>query len=95
MRYSPDFPEVPLNPVPSVPVPKEPTINFAIGPSCPVRCEGRYNHFGDTAREGGLVSADEVVDFASAARGEGVTQTTVPGGDPIFHPEIVPIYLQD
>lgn len=70
---------------------KEPTINFAIGPNCPVRCEGCYNHFGETAQRGGLVSADEVLDFASDARQEGVTQTTVSGGDPLFHPEIVPI----
>ena len=44
---------------------KEPTINFAIGPNCPVRCEGCYNHFGDTALSGvGLVTASEVIDFA-------------------------------
>jgi MoaA/NifB/PqqE/SkfB family radical SAM enzyme len=68
---------------------KEPTINFAIGPSCPVRCEGCYNHFGETAKRGGLVTADEVIDFASDAVGEGVIQATVSGGDPLFHPEIV------
>lgn len=71
--------------------PKEPTINFAIGPNCPVRCEGCYNHFGETAQLGGLVSAEQVIDFASDAREEGVTQTTLSGGDPLFHPEIVPI----
>lgn len=70
---------------------KEPTINFAIGPSCPVRCEGCYNHFGETAKLGGLVSADQVIDFADDARDLGVTQTTLSGGDPLFHPEIVPI----
>lgn len=41
---------------------KEPTINFAIGPNCPVRCEC-YNYFGDTAKLGGLVTAEEVIDF--------------------------------
>lgn len=70
---------------------KEPTINLAIGPSCPVRCEGCYNHFGDTARIGGLVTGDQVIDFAADARSEGVTQATLSGGDPLFHPEIVPI----
>jgi MoaA/NifB/PqqE/SkfB family radical SAM enzyme len=72
-------------------IPKEPTINLAIGPSCPVRCEGCYNHFGDTSRIGGLVTADQVIDFAAAARDEGVAQATLSGGDPLFHPEIVPI----
>lgn len=75
----------------SAPTPKEPTINLAIGPSCPVRCEGCYNHFGDTARVGGLVTAEQVIDFATDARDEGVTQATLSGGDPLFHPEIVPI----
>lgn len=68
---------------------KEPTINFAIGPSCPARCEGCYNHFGETTKRGGLVTADEIVDFAAYAINEGVTQSTVSGGDPLFHPEIV------
>lgn len=73
------------------PVSKEPTINFAIGPNCPVRCEGCYNHFGNTFQQGGLVTAEGVVDFAAAAQAEGVTQATLSGGDPLFHPEIVPI----
>lgn len=73
------------------PIPKEPTINFAVGPNCPVRCEGCYNHFGNTFQQGGLVTAEEVVDFAAAAQAEGVTQATLSGGDPLFHPEIVPI----
>lgn len=75
----------------AITVPKAPTINFAIGPNCPVRCEGCYNHFGDTFRDGDLVTADEVIDFASAAQTEGVTQATLSGGDPLFHPEIVPM----
>lgn len=74
----------------TVPV-KEPTINFAIGPNCPVRCEGCYNHFGETFRYGGLVSADRVIDFALEASSEGVTQSTLSGGDPLFHPEIITI----
>lgn len=64
----------------SAPIPKEPTINLAVGPSCPVRCEGCYNHFGDTARIGGLVTAEQVIDFATDARDEGVTQATLSGG---------------
>lgn len=74
--------------VQSIPVSKEPTINFAIGPYCPVRCEGCYNHFGNTFQHGSLVTGEEVVDFAAAAQGEGVTQATLSGGDPLFHPEI-------
>lgn len=87
-----NFTDVPTEIDLVAPVPiKEPTINFAIGPNCPVRCEGCYNHFGDTARLGGLVTAGEVIDFAEAAKEEGITQTTLSGGDPLFHPEIVPI----
>jgi MoaA/NifB/PqqE/SkfB family radical SAM enzyme len=74
-------------------VAKDPTINLAIGPSCPVRCEGCYNHFGDTVKLGGLATASEILDFADAAIDEGVTQATVSGGDPLFHPEIVPILV--
>jgi len=72
-------------------VPKDPTINFAIGPNCPVRCDGCYNFFGNTALSGELVTAAEVIDFAGAAQVEGVTQATLSGGDPLFHPEIVPL----
>jgi len=70
---------------------KDPTINLAIGPSCPVRCEGCYNHFGDTVLYGGIITADEVLDFADAAVSEGITQATLSCGDPLFHPEIVSI----
>jgi MoaA/NifB/PqqE/SkfB family radical SAM enzyme len=72
-------------------VPKEPTINLAIGPACPVRCEGCYNHFGNTSSLGGLITANEVVAFARSAQAEGVSQATLSGGDPLFHPEIVAI----
>jgi MoaA/NifB/PqqE/SkfB family radical SAM enzyme len=72
-------------------VPKEPTINLAIGPMCPVRCEGCYAHFGNTSRLGGLITADEVVCFARSAQEQGVRQATLSGGDPLFHPEIVAI----
>lgn len=71
--------------------PKEPTINLAIGPMCPVRCEGCYAHFGNTSRLGGLITADEVVSFARSAQEQGVRQATLSGGDPLFHPEIVAI----
>ncbi len=37
------------------------------------------------------MTADQVIDFAADARDEGVTQATLSGGDPLFHPEIVPI----
>lgn len=70
---------------------KGPTINLAIGPACPVRCEGCYTHFGNTSSLGGLVTADEVIDFAGSAQAEGVSQATLSGGDPLFHPEIVAI----
>jgi hypothetical protein len=74
-----------------VAVPKIPTINLAIGPMCPVRCEGCYTHFGNTSRLGGLITAHEVVAFARLAQAEGVSQATLSGGDPLFHPEIVAI----
>lgn len=70
---------------------KDPTINLAIGPSCPVRCEGCYNHFGNTAISGKIVAANEVLAFADAAIDQGIVQATISGGDPLFHPEIVPI----
>ncbi len=56
-----------------------------------MRCEGCYNHFGDTAQHGGLVTADEVATFAKRAKIAGLAQATVAGGDPLFHPEIVRI----
>jgi MoaA/NifB/PqqE/SkfB family radical SAM enzyme len=65
-----------------------PTINLAIGPSCPVRCEGCHNYFGDTFRNDNLISADEVLDFAESAQAVGVNRAVVSGGDPLTHPEI-------
>jgi len=70
---------------------REPAVNLAIGPMCPVRCEGCYNHFGNTAGGPGLVTAAEVIGFAGAARAEGVGQATLSGGDPLFHPELTAI----
>lgn len=37
------------------------------------------------------MTASEIVGFAGAAKDEGLVQSTVAGGDPLFHPEIVPI----
>lgn len=68
-----------------------PSVNFAIGPSCPVRCEGCYNFFGDTAKTDTLISGPEVIGFAEAVRGLGVRRTVVSGGDPLTHPEILKI----
>lgn len=68
---------------------KGPTINLAIGPMCPVRCEGCYAHFGNTFSLGGLITSADVVAFAKAAQAEGVSQATLSGGDPLFHPEVV------
>jgi len=45
-----------------------PRLNLAIGPNCPVRCEGCYNSFGNTASEGGIITASEVIDFATEIR---------------------------
>ncbi len=70
---------------------KDPTINLAIGPMCPVRCEGCYTHFGNTFSRGGLITAADITAFAQVAHAEGVRQATLSGGDPLFHPEIVPI----
>lgn len=69
-----------------------PRVNFAIGPYCPVRCEGCYNFFADTEREGGLVSAAEVVDFAGAISELGIKRAIISGGDPLSHPEIEEIF---
>lgn len=68
-----------------------PRLNLAIGPNCPVRCEGCYNQFGDTSAVGGLVSAEEIIDFASDVRERDIDGVTLSGGDPLFHPEIVDI----
>jgi len=70
-----------------------PNLNLAIGPSCFVRCRGCYNYFGNTARTGGLVSAEEALDFLCEARMLGVTQITISGGDPLTHPEIRQILM--
>jgi MoaA/NifB/PqqE/SkfB family radical SAM enzyme len=70
---------------------RDPALNLAIGPMCPVRCEGCYNHFGGPAGGPGLITAAEVIAFAAAARAEGVGQATLSGGDPLFHPEFTAI----
>lgn len=67
------------------------SVNLAIGPSCFVRCVGCYNHFGKTHRQGGLVSASELLQFVSLAQLAGVDQTTISGGDPLSHPELLAI----
>ncbi|HEU4913776.1 MAG TPA: radical SAM protein [Candidatus Saccharimonadales bacterium] len=66
------------------------TINLAIGPNCPVRCEGCYNYFAENPEEP-LITADEITDFAAKAKEYGVSKATLSGGDPLFHPEIVAI----
>jgi MoaA/NifB/PqqE/SkfB family radical SAM enzyme len=67
------------------------SINLAIGPSCFVRCTGCYNQFANTHRRGGLVTATQVLGFASDARHIGVDQATISGGDPLTHPEILTV----
>lgn len=67
---------------------RQPRLNLAIGPNCPVRCEGCYNHFGNTSLSGELITKDEVIDFASEVRDRGIDGVTLSGGDPLFHPEI-------
>lgn len=67
---------------------RQPRLNLAIGPNCPVRCEGCYNHFGNTSLSGELVTKDEIVDFASEVRNRDIDGVTLSGGDPLFHPEI-------
>jgi MoaA/NifB/PqqE/SkfB family radical SAM enzyme len=67
------------------------SLNLAIGPSCFVRCLGCYNHFGNTYRKGGLVGAAELLDFVASAMQTGVDQVTLSGGDPLTHPELLPI----
>ena len=64
-----------------------PRINLAIGPSCPVRCEGCYNKFDNS----NIVPASEVVEFAQAASELGIKRSIVSGGDPLSHPGILEI----
>lgn len=75
------------------PIIRQPRLNLAIGPNCPVRCEGCYNNFGETASTGGTVSAEEVIAFASSIRERGIDGVTLSGGDPLFHPQIVDILV--
>lgn len=73
---------------------KTPTINLAIGPNCPVRCEGCYNHFGNThEKENTLVKPYEVSDFIDniVEATQDKIKITVSGGDPLHHPEITSI----
>ena len=67
------------------------TLNLGIGPNCPTRCEGCYHFFGNTASLGGLVTASEVIDFASESQQDGIEQVTLYGGDPLSHPQIIDI----
>jgi pyruvate-formate lyase-activating enzyme len=64
-----------------------PRINLAIGPFCPVRCEGCYNRFNSS----GLVSGEEVILFARAIADIGIRRSIVSGGDPLAHPDILDI----
>ncbi len=73
------------------PIIRQPRLNLAVGPNCPVRCEGCYNSFGDTFSTGGLVTLNEITDFASEVREREIDGVTLSGGDPLFHPEIVDI----
>ena len=69
-------------------------LNLAIGPDCPIRCEGCYNVFAEFGDDQKLVTAAEVIGFAAAASELGLDQITLSGGDPLHHPEIVDI-VQD
>ena len=72
------------------PYPNLVKLNLAIGPDCPIRCEGCYNVFAGPDDE--LVTADDVIGFAAAAsEAIDVDQITLSGGDPLHHPEVVDI----
>lgn len=69
-----------------------PRLNWAIGPSCPVRCVGCYNHFGEAGRNPEqLVSLEDISAFAIGASQIGITRSIVSGGDPLTHPDILSI----
>lgn len=72
---------------------RQPRLNLAIGPNCPVRCEGCYNHFGNTSSSNELITKDEIINFASEVRDRGIDGVTLSGGDPLFHPEIQEILV--
>lgn len=74
-----------------MPTLRQPRLNLAIGPNCPVRCEGCYNNFGETESTGGLITADQVLGFAQEIGKRGIDGVTLSGGDPLFHPEIMDI----
>ena len=67
---------------------RHPRLNLAIGPNCSVRCEGCYNNFGESFSNGGLVTAEEITNFAADVRARDIDGVTLSGGDPLFHPEI-------
>lgn len=81
------------NPIREQDLPPGPRLNLAIGPNCPVRCAGCYNHFGNSFSAGGLVAADEIISFATDVRDRDIDGATLSGGDPLFHPEIKDILL--
>lgn len=53
-----------------------------------MRCEGCYNNFGETFSTGGLVTAEEITNFAADIKERDIDGVTLSGGDPLFHPEI-------
>ena len=67
------------------------SVNIAAGPNCPVRCEGCYNFFGDTRLFNNLITVDDITGFMQEAQPLGIAQVTLYGGDPLHHPQIIPI----
>lgn len=79
--------------IPAPNLPPGPRLNLAIGPNCPVRCEGCYNDFGNSFSNGELVGNEEILDFAAEVRERDIDGVTLSGGDPLFHPEIPDIII--
>jgi MoaA/NifB/PqqE/SkfB family radical SAM enzyme len=62
------------------------SINLSVARACFVRCNGCYNHFGETAT---LADSAGIVSFLAYARARGVGKVTLCGGDPLARPDIL------
>ena len=62
------------------------SINISVARSCFVRCNGCYNHFGQSDK---LVNTSTIIEFLKYAQSKGITKVTICGGDPLSRPDII------